>query len=65
MSNKFEYQTSTACSDGCGGACVEVATNVPGVVSLRDTQGQTVTYTAQEWRDFVTGVQRGEFELTA
>jgi len=63
MSTQFEYRSSTACSDGCGGACVEVATNVPGVVSLRDTQGQTVTYTGQEWDDFLSGAKRGEFDV--
>ncbi|GHJ05696.1 hypothetical protein TPA0907_00630 [Micromonospora humidisoli] len=40
-----------------GGACVEVADNLPGVVFVRDTKdrdGATLTFTPSAWRGFVT-----------
>ncbi|WDZ86496.1 DUF397 domain-containing protein [Micromonospora cathayae] len=42
-----------------GGACVEVADNLPGVVLVRDTKdrdGGTLTFSPESWRRFVTQV---------
>ncbi|MGY0005339.1 DUF397 domain-containing protein [Micromonospora sp. I033] len=39
-----------------GGACVEVADNLPGVVGVRDSKdpaGPVLTFTPQTWRAFV------------
>ncbi|MER6754672.1 DUF397 domain-containing protein [Micromonospora echinofusca] len=39
-----------------GGACVEVADNVPGVVGVRDSKdptGPALTFTPTAWRAFV------------
>ncbi|WP_329020006.1 DUF397 domain-containing protein [Micromonospora rifamycinica] len=39
-----------------GGACVEVADNLPGIVLVRDTKdrdGGTLTFTPAAWRGFV------------
>ena len=60
---ELTYRTSTRCSDGCGGCCVEFAQTPDGGVALRDTSGKVVTYTAQEWRDFEAGVKAGEFTI--
>ncbi len=49
-----------------GGACVEVATNLPGVVAVRDSKdpgGTALVFEAEEWRRFVSGVRDGQFEL--
>ncbi|GAA2119680.1 DUF397 domain-containing protein [Actinomadura alba] len=58
----LDFHTSSRCSDGCGGCCVEVA-QTPTGVTLRDTEGRTVEYTDQEWADFLVGVRRGEFHI--
>ncbi|WIM94613.1 DUF397 domain-containing protein [Actinoplanes oblitus] len=53
-------------SGGNGGDCVEVATNLPGIVALRDTKdpgGATLVFTRAEWSAFLDGVRSGEFDL--
>ncbi|HXP18708.1 MAG TPA: DUF397 domain-containing protein [Streptosporangiaceae bacterium] len=53
-------------SNGNGGACVEVARNLPGIVAVRDSkdpQGPRLIFTPAEWAAFVSGVRDGEFEL--
>jgi hypothetical protein len=53
-------------SGGNGGNCVEVATNLEGVVAVRDTKdrdGGTLLFTPAEWAAFVGGVKDGEFDL--
>ncbi|SCG35402.1 protein of unknown function [Micromonospora echinaurantiaca] len=40
-----------------GGACVEVADNLPGVVAVRDSKdptGPVLTFAPASWRAFVT-----------
>jgi hypothetical protein len=52
-------------SGGNGGDCVEVAVNLPGVVAVRnskDRDGDTLTFTPGDWRDFLAGVRDGEFD---
>ncbi|WP_433312627.1 DUF397 domain-containing protein [Micromonospora chersina] len=44
-----------------GGACVEVAANLPGVVGVRDSKdpaGPALTFTPEAWRAFVTSAKR-------
>ena len=46
-------------SNGQGGACVEVATNLPGIVALRDStdpDGPKLLVKRDQWRAFITGV---------
>ncbi|GIJ51600.1 hypothetical protein Val02_84860 [Virgisporangium aliadipatigenens] len=46
-----------------GGACVEVADNLPGVVAVRDSKdpsGPALTFSPEAWRDFVCGVTAGD-----
>ncbi|WP_435206639.1 DUF397 domain-containing protein [Micromonospora sp. bgisy143] len=43
-------------SNGSGGACVEVADNLPGLVAVRDSKdpgGAALVFTADAWRAFV------------
>lgn len=46
-------------SNGNGGACVEVADNLPGVVLVRDSKdrgGGTLAFAPAAWRAFLTMV---------
>ncbi|MFG1838113.1 DUF397 domain-containing protein [Micromonospora sp. NPDC049175] len=43
-------------SNSSGGACVEVADNLPGVVAVRDSKdptGPVLAFTPDAWRAFV------------
>ncbi|MEV4243547.1 DUF397 domain-containing protein [Streptosporangium canum] len=49
---------------GGGDNCVEVATNLPGVVAVRDSKdpsGPVLTFTSAVWRDFLKGIRDGDF----
>ena len=44
-----------------GGACVEVATNLPGVVAVRDSKdphGPVLVFPRHEWDSFTRDVKR-------
>jgi len=48
-------------SNGQGGACVEVARNVPGLVAVRDSRdpdGAKLIFTPAEWRAFLAATAR-------
>lgn len=50
-------------SGGSSDNCVEVATNLPGVVVVRDSKdpvGPTLTFTHAAWSDFVRGIRDGD-----
>ncbi|GLZ61545.1 MULTISPECIES: DUF397 domain-containing protein [Micromonospora] len=54
------WRKSTRSGDN-GGDCVEVATNLPGVVAVRDSKDSTgpqLTFTAQAWTDFIAAASR-------
>ena len=47
-------------SNGSGGACVEVAGNLPGVVAVRDSKkpdGPALIISRDEWASFITRLQ--------
>ncbi|HUZ23939.1 MAG TPA: DUF397 domain-containing protein [Streptosporangiaceae bacterium] len=53
-------------SNGQGGNCVEVASNVPGIVGVRDSKdkdGPVLTFTPEEWHAFAAGIRDGQFDL--
>jgi hypothetical protein len=53
-------------SNGNGGACVEVAQNLPSVVAVRDSkdpEGPKLIFEPAEWHAFTSGVRVGEFDL--
>ncbi|MFD9487785.1 DUF397 domain-containing protein [Streptomyces sp. NPDC059991] len=64
---EFEFHTSSVCKyDPNDRRCVEVATNVPGKVAIRNSEtGHTIEFTAVEWTDFLGGAKLGEFDLSA
>jgi hypothetical protein len=54
-------------SSGNGGACVEVARNLPGVVAVRDSKdpsGPALTFTPDQWRAFLSSARDGRFGLS-
>ncbi|GAA4187812.1 hypothetical protein GCM10022252_22040 [Streptosporangium oxazolinicum] len=61
------WRKSSRSSDN-GGQCVEVATNLPNAVAVRDSKdphGPKLRFTPAQWRAFVGGVKSGEFDQPA
>lgn len=49
-----------------GGNCVEVASNLPDGVAVRDSKnpdGPRLAYTRGAWSEFVECIKQGEFDL--
>ncbi len=49
-----------------GGQCVQVATNLPGIVAVRDSKdpaGPVLVLTAGEWVRFLGAVRSGAFDI--
>lgn len=49
-------------SGGNGGQCIEVATNLPGVVAVRDSKnpdGPKLPLSPAQWHDFLLGMKVG------
>ena len=45
-----------------GGACVEVASNLPGVIAVRDSKrptGPALTFKHSDWKEFLDAVKGG------
>jgi hypothetical protein len=58
----FEFKKSSYSS--VQGDCVEVATNVPGTVAIRDSKdpnGPILHFAPAQWAAFQAAVVRGEF----
>jgi hypothetical protein len=54
-------------SGGNGGTCVEVASNLPGIVAVRDSKdpdGPKLAFAPDEWRAFTAGIRAGQFDLS-
>jgi hypothetical protein len=64
---EFAFVKTAACRDARVDNCPEVATNIPGVVALRDSdQPDTiVTMTVAQWADLTAAVKAGEYDLSA
>jgi hypothetical protein len=53
-------------SGSSGGQCVEVASNLPGTVAIRDSKsvpGPQLAIGAQAWSEFVQAIKNDEFDL--
>ncbi|MEY9968768.1 hypothetical protein ABIA33_006855 [Streptacidiphilus sp. MAP12-16] len=63
----FEFVRTAHCRDRKVNNCPEVATNVPGVVALRDSErpATVVTMSPESWRTLVAAAKAGEFDQTA
>lgn len=59
--SKAEWRKSSR-SGGNGGACVEVAGNLPGVVAVRDSKnpdGPALVLSRTQWAAFLAAVKSG------
>ncbi|MGP3979289.1 DUF397 domain-containing protein [Streptomyces sp. 8N114] len=65
--HEFEFRTSSVCKyNNDDPRCVEVATNIPGKVVVRNSvNGRSVEFTADEWNVFLSGAKLGEFDVAA
>ncbi|WP_326830319.1 DUF397 domain-containing protein [Streptosporangium sp. NBC_01755] len=55
----------SSCSNGNGGACVEVAGNLSGIVAVRDSKdahGPALIFSPDEWRIFLGRIKAGDFD---
>ena len=62
---RAEWRKSSRSGDN-GGACVEVACNLPGIVAVRDSKdpgGPVLTVEPAWWRDFIAVVKTGRHDL--
>ncbi|MER5648177.1 DUF397 domain-containing protein [Streptosporangium sp. NPDC002524] len=51
-------------SGGTNDNCVEVATNLPGLVIVRDSKdpsGPVLTFTPRDWTNFLTSIRANDF----
>lgn len=55
------WRTALSCN---GGACVQVAATEDGILlgNSRQSGGPVVSYTPDEWHEFVAGVKKGDFD---
>ena len=61
---RAEWRTSTF--SGGNGSCVEVASNLPGIIAVRDSKdrpGPALVFTPDEWTAFLAAVRADEFHL--
>jgi hypothetical protein len=59
--NGADWRKATR-STGNGGNCVEVASNLPRIVAVRDSKdpgGPALAFTPAEWRAFTAGLKAG------
>ncbi|GAA4180525.1 hypothetical protein GCM10022252_03560 [Streptosporangium oxazolinicum] len=59
--DRAEWRTSSL--SGQNGQCVEVATNLPGVVAVRDSKdraGGTLMFAPEVWADFTGAIRNGD-----
>lgn len=64
MSDKSEHLVWRKSTESLNGDCVEIAP-LPGGVAVRDSKnpdGAMLTFTRSEWRAFLAGVSKGEFD---
>jgi hypothetical protein len=56
----LDWRVSRTCDSG---ACIKVARDGERIFFGNTTKpDSTITYTADEWREFVAGVRRGDFD---
>jgi Domain of unknown function (DUF397) len=49
-----------------GGGCVEIASNLPGIIAVRDSKdpdGPALAFPPEAWSALVQGIKHGEFDV--
>jgi predicted secreted Zn-dependent protease len=59
--NGLTWRTALSCN---GGACVQVAATEHAILigNTRQPGGPVLSYTPDEWHEFVAGVKKGDFD---
>jgi len=63
---KIAVWRKSSYSGSNGGQCVEVASNLPAVVAVRDSknpEGGALVLGRESWAEFLAAAQSGEFDL--
>lgn len=57
----LSWRTARSCN---GGACIQVAPSGEMIVigDTKNPRGPVLTYTQEEWAEFVIGVKQGDFD---
>ncbi len=60
-SDDLPWRIAQSCN---GGTCIRVAPNGKMIVvgDSKDPRGPVLSYTRSEWRAFITGIKRGDFD---
>ncbi|KOG07066.1 MULTISPECIES: DUF397 domain-containing protein [Streptomyces] len=63
---EFEFVKAQSCRDPQVSNCPEVATNIPGVVAIRDskTPDHVLALSVEDWTTLTDAVKAGEYDLT-
>jgi uncharacterized protein DUF397 len=63
MITTAEWRTSSY-SSGNGGNCVQVATNLPGIIAVQDSKnpGPALVVEPEAFAAFTTAIKNGEFD---
>lgn len=66
MTSEPEFAFVSACRDPRVDNCPEVATNVPGIVALRDSRRPDDVFTmpTADWVTLTAAVKAGEYDLS-
>ncbi len=62
--SRAAWQKSTYSNNG--GACVEVASNLPGIIAVRDSKdpgGPVLIFPLHEWQSFAKGMKAAQSSL--
>jgi len=63
--DRAEWRKAKASGDN-GGGCVEVASNLPGIVAVRDSKnpdGGHLAFPPEQWVAFTALIKSGELDL--
>jgi hypothetical protein len=63
--SRAEWRKATYSGNG-GASCVEVASNLPGLIAVRDSKdrgGPALLFSLAEWAAFTADLKTGHFDL--
>jgi Domain of unknown function (DUF397) len=63
--SRAEWRKATYSGNG-GASCVEVASNLPGIIAVRDSKdrgGPALVFASAEWAEFTADIKAGQLDL--